>query len=235
MDYSASAIDAYVYYSYDAVYAFAHAAQIMLDDGKTTFAGEDMVAALSQVSFPGVTGEVNFKPNGDRKAGVGYSFINYADTSMTGVALGDWTAATSFVYNDGQSPDSITWPTASGERPVAVIEVDASSSSSVGLEVVGGVVAFALLVIALLVANSKKEKAKLVMLMEEVKLLQEYSKAEVDMLEDKILSFEVDVKAIEEHGGGAEKGPNGTERQGMKRLIISASELVGKEVIGKGR
>jgi len=48
---------------------------------------------------------VNFISNGDRKAGVGYSFINYADTSMTGVALGDWTAATSFVYNDGQSWD----------------------------------------------------------------------------------------------------------------------------------
>jgi len=50
MDYSANSIDAYVYYSYDAVYAFAHAAQNMLDDGKTNFAGEDMVAALSQVS-----------------------------------------------------------------------------------------------------------------------------------------------------------------------------------------
>ncbi|GMI28730.1 hypothetical protein TeGR_g3828, partial [Tetraparma gracilis] len=61
-------------------------------------------------------------------------------------------------------------------------------------------------------------------------MLQEYSDKEVSMLEQKVTEFRsVAAKAAEKEGKD-----DAFVNKAMQRLIISASELAGKEVVGKG-
>jgi hypothetical protein len=116
-DYELDDPDPYIYYAYDAVYAFAHAAQALLDDGKTQFDGPAMAEALKDLEFEGVTGPIEFEANGDREVGVGYSVLNFQGGEEGWATLGFWTVDDGLVYADGLSLEDVVWPTANGEQP----------------------------------------------------------------------------------------------------------------------
>ena len=108
--------DGYSYYAYDVVYAFAFAAQKMLDDGETSFSSSGITEALKDISFPGVTGTVDFETSGDREIGVGFTIRNFEkDTGMN--TIGNWDKATGLVFDGAQSVKTMTWSTADGSIP----------------------------------------------------------------------------------------------------------------------
>jgi hypothetical protein len=59
--------EGYTWYAYDVIYAYAHAAQHMLDAGATEFDKAGMIDALKEVTFNSVTGLVDFESSGDRE------------------------------------------------------------------------------------------------------------------------------------------------------------------------
>jgi neutral amino acid transport system substrate-binding protein len=97
----------YATYAYDAVYAFAYAAQNMIDAGDDpTDDGPGLLAELAGLEFTGATGAVSFDANYDR-IGV-YDILNQQGTGFTDI--GNWDK------NDGLKLDSdIVW--ASGYTP----------------------------------------------------------------------------------------------------------------------
>ena len=251
-NYSDYMMPTYGYYAYDAVYALAHAAQIVIDEGGSEFTGAAIREALKKVSFQGVTGTVEFMDNGDREVGVGSAILNH-DGLGDFSPLGSWTREAGFVYGEGRTRDGIVWPSSTGEQPSGVIILGEESarggfSKLVVFAIFGGALILLLLVMGCnkvkqdqLVKEKKEvvvqnEKAKLenaqlnttmVRLKKDVELLQAYSNAEISMLEDKIALFTEDMKVM------GENSSYGVLR-GMEKLLIKANELVGKEVVGKG-
>ena len=110
--------EGYTYYAYDVIYAFAHAAQRMLDEGATSFNKAAMTEALKAISFESVTGTVDFENTGDREIGAGFTIKNYkADTGFE--AIGDWDMSTGVVFKAGAQA-ALTWPTSNNAKPVDV-------------------------------------------------------------------------------------------------------------------
>ena len=120
-DYAVTAPNSYTYYAYDAVYAFAHAAQLMLDKGAEEFAGAAIIEQLKNMTFSGVTGSIDFETNGDREVGAGFTIMNHDGTGYS--SIGNWDQATALVYGDGQSVDTIQWSGGVGEANKPVNEV----------------------------------------------------------------------------------------------------------------
>jgi hypothetical protein len=107
--------EGYTYYAYDVIYAFAHAAQDMLDAGKTSFDKPGMMEALKNVAFDSVTGRVDFENSGDREIGAGFTIKNYKPEGWTSV--GNWDKETSMVFYDGEF-ENLVYPTADNSKPV---------------------------------------------------------------------------------------------------------------------
>ena len=88
--------------------------------------------------------------------------------------------------------------------------------------IVGGAVALVLLILAVHSKKEKKLKTLNTVLKSSLAVMQQYNKEEIDMLEDQIKKFSVDMAATD----GVLKD--------MAKLLIKADELVGKLVIGAG-
>jgi len=126
-------VSLYALYAYDAVYAFAHAAQRLVDAGAEHFDTELMQEALKNISFAGVTGSIFFEENGDREIGCGYTITNFNEfNSSFSTALGDWTVDGKFEYYEGVSEASIVWPTESAEKPRGSLSSPSPTSSTEG-------------------------------------------------------------------------------------------------------
>jgi len=106
--------EGYTYYAYDVIYAFAYAAQSLLDADATEFDKAAMTQALKDISFQSVTGTVDFENNGDREIGAGFTIKNYKTSGFT--AIGDWDKSTGVVFAEG-AKEAITWPSAGNVKP----------------------------------------------------------------------------------------------------------------------
>ena len=106
--------EGYTYYAYDVIYAFAHAAQKLLDDGEKHFSKAAMTEALKVISFESVTGTVDFETNGDREIGAGFTIKNYKTTGFE--AIGDWDKSTGVTFKVGAEA-AINWPTSDNSKP----------------------------------------------------------------------------------------------------------------------
>jgi ABC-type branched-subunit amino acid transport system substrate-binding protein/uncharacterized membrane protein YgcG len=93
-------LDAYAAYTYDAVYALAHALHQLLEvQGVVTIEASELLDALHSVSFVGATGTVEFYTatthdqlyHGDRRSGLAYDVLNYASDSLGFVRIATWT------------------------------------------------------------------------------------------------------------------------------------------------
>ena len=91
--------------------------------------------------------------------------------------------------------------------------------------VIGVVVVFAALLVYRERRKNFKSKMLVVELQSQLNILQSYSEAEVKKLEMQIRSFETTMQ---------EAGEGGVGSKDLRRLLINAHELVGKEIIGKG-
>jgi len=131
-NYSDYMVPTYGYFAYDAVYALAHAAQIVIDEGGSEFTGAAIREALKKVSFQGVTGTVEFMDNGDREIGVGSAILNHDGGEF--VPLGSWTREAGFFYGEGRTRDGIVWPTSTGEQPSGVVIIGEGSAQGVAMK-----------------------------------------------------------------------------------------------------
>ena len=256
-NYSDCMVPTYGYYAYDAVYALAHAAQIVIDEGGSEFEGAAMREALKKVSFQGVTGTVEFMDNGDREVGVGSAILNHDGGEF--VPLGSWTRETGFVYGEGRTRDGIVWPSSTGEQPLGMIIIGEGSaqggfSQRVVLGIVGGAIA---LVLAIVAVNSmkgrrlrkekgaaedetKQEKARAeqekdrgdLMLIENFKLKNDVAIMQ-DHNKDEIAMLEDQIQRFTEEMSDAGTGAEGLDKD-MARLLIKADEMVDKVVMGAG-
>ena len=111
MAYSTGYINGYSPYAYDGIVAFAQAATVAGEG----FTGPMLLDALrANVSFEGVTGQVEFTNRddnkGDREVGVAYAVVNHDGTDFnTLTSVGTWTVDTGLVLTDD---DFIyAWPT----------------------------------------------------------------------------------------------------------------------------
>ncbi|MCE7735885.1 MAG: ABC transporter substrate-binding protein [Candidatus Heimdallarchaeota archaeon] len=100
--------NSYSTFAYDAVYAFAYAAQKMINAGTDPEDGELLLSELQGLSFDGATGTVSFDENGDR-LGV-YDIVNLVDGVF--VVVGTWD-----VMNGMDLTGTIIWPDGSTDTP----------------------------------------------------------------------------------------------------------------------
>ena len=77
-------------------------------------------------------------------------------------------------------------------------------------------------------ASMKKENEQL---HENLKMLQKYSQAELDMIDAQIATFRKDFSKKKGLDGGA---TTMDAKKGLEKLLISASDLESEEVLGKG-
>jgi len=107
--------NSYTYFAYDAVYAFAHAAHKVVEDGYgSEFAGGEIVEALKNMAaFEGVTGTVKFESNGDREIGVGFAISNYRAGGF--VTMGNWRKDTGLLWES--EVDDMVYATVDGWLP----------------------------------------------------------------------------------------------------------------------
>lgn len=98
----------YATFAYDAVYAFAYAADNMITAGTDPEDGALLLAELKDLTFDGATGPVSFDENGDR-LGV-YDIINLVDGVF--VVVGTWD-----IPNGMQLTGTITWPDGGTKTP----------------------------------------------------------------------------------------------------------------------
>ncbi len=106
----------YATFAYDAVYAFAHAIQKVIDDGKDYTDGDVLLDALYKTEFLGATGSVSFDSNGDR-IGV-YDLLNLKGDTFEKVGTWDKVNGlqlTGTIYWDGVSKTEI--PADSAKAP----------------------------------------------------------------------------------------------------------------------
>ena len=242
LDHDIGELSKYAWGAYDAVYAFAHAAQTLIEEGASSFDPGELVEKLKTVEFEGITGWVKFDANGDRETGVGYTIVNYGGGS--GVGLGNWKAG-GFQFYDGVTEVDIEWPTSNGVKPAmkeAVDEEGGGVPMAVVIAIVGGAVAlFAVILGVICMKEQKSEKEKTLLklltrkgeevvtvltkendkLKTDAAIMQEYNKEEIAMLEEQIEKFTQDMSATGVH-------------KGMEKLLIKADELIGKVVIGAG-
>jgi ABC-type branched-subunit amino acid transport system substrate-binding protein len=80
----------YTTYVHDAVYAFAIAAHILIENGNDPLVGADLLGELQNLIFTGSTGEVSFDDNQDR---IGfYDLINLQDSVLSEIGSYDLTS-----------------------------------------------------------------------------------------------------------------------------------------------
>ena len=119
-DFSADSPNSYAYYAYDAVYAYAYAAQKVIDTaGSTAFTGANLMNALKNVSFTGLTGKIEFENSGDREVGAGFTISNHDGTNF--VTKGNWDTSTGFVASAGSDISTFTWATSDNSQPLNIV------------------------------------------------------------------------------------------------------------------
>jgi serine/threonine protein kinase/ABC-type branched-subunit amino acid transport system substrate-binding protein len=123
-DFSSEDPDEYDYYAYDTIYSIAHAVDRVASGGAAALTHENLMDALREVSFEGVTGDVAFEENGDRQVGIGFTIVNHDGAAL--VELGDWLKDTGVTFRDGLSTDSIVWSSSNNVKPDAYTESDAA-------------------------------------------------------------------------------------------------------------
>jgi len=111
--------NSYMYLAYDAVYAFAHAAHKVVEDGYwSEFAGGAIVEALKTMdAFEGVSGTVKFESNGDREIGVDFTISNYRAGEF--VAMGNWHNDVGLLWES--EVDDMVFATVDGRLPWNVV------------------------------------------------------------------------------------------------------------------
>eukprot|EP00667_Euglena_gracilis_P000110 EG_transcript_110 len=105
--------------SYDAVMAFAYALDRLAATNRTATPG-NVLAALKEVSFDGVTGPVSFDASGDRNSSA-YLLLNFQANRF--VTVGSWSPSEGFRATDVQvlwPPDRVAIPNACSSPIVAL-------------------------------------------------------------------------------------------------------------------
>ena len=103
-------IDNYDAVTFDIVYAYAYAAEMLLASGES-LTGENMAKYLRLVNFTGITGPFLFDQQGNRVP-VAYNVVNFRKGRTSPQIVGSWTSG------NLQVDDSILeWPSGSNVKP----------------------------------------------------------------------------------------------------------------------
>jgi hypothetical protein len=238
-DYAQDEPNEYTYYAYDAVYAFARAAQKMIDDDQTDFNGPALQEALKQMgAFEGVTGAVEFENNGDRETGIKFDIVNHDGNEF--LSVGSWTAGGTVVWADeAAGKDSIVWSTLDGSQVIDEV-IDAgglkdsmSAATILTMLVVGAIIVF--LVVLFFKSQIARKDKEVAELKHDLAMVQQYSDKEQKMIQDMINTFR------HEHADHkkAQQDPNksydaAAAEKDLERLLINSSEIECQDVVGKG-
>ena len=239
-DYAQDEPNEYTYYAYDAVYAFAHAAQKMIDDDQTDFNGPALQEALKQMgAFEGVTGAVEFENNGDRETGIKFDIVNHDGNEF--LSVGSWTAGGTVVWADeAAGKDSIVWSTLDGSQVIDEV-IDAgglkdsmSAATILTMLVVGAIIVF--LVVLFFKSQIARKDKEVAELKHDLAMVQQYSDKEQKMIQDMINTFR------HEHADHkkAQQDPNksydaAAAEKDLERLLINSSEIECQDVVGSTR
>ena len=101
-------LNSYAPYAYDATWAIARAADSLFKAGKSTITGDELKAALLDLSMEGVSGLVEFSKGnatkdyegqGDRETGAKYDVFNHDATAFQRVGYFEYRATASAAFN----------------------------------------------------------------------------------------------------------------------------------------
>ena len=125
-------IDSYQAYTYDAVFAIAHALHELIEvRGRSEIdADELMTALLDNVSFAGATGRVDFdsamETHGDRNSDIAYNVWNYQSVEAGLVNVGKWSPQGLSWEQEWEQLADFVYSTTDNTLPVATgpVEID---------------------------------------------------------------------------------------------------------------
>ncbi|GMI45760.1 hypothetical protein TrCOL_g13479 [Triparma columacea] len=244
-----SLVNAYAVAAYEAVYSYAHAAHSF--SGNIRSDQSEFMSHLRTSSCPGVLSNVTYDEFGDRMSTVAVANFDYG---LNEDSNGLWLTTHSFNANEGivsvGSYQTVYTGGTTNQPPVASATIiDVAGNASVGLPFILSIVAAAIFVITIVVIYFRRNEQKLGLerkadhmrmnsmrlenekLHENLKMLQQYSKEEIDMIEGQIVSFRASFS--KKNANDAEVGTVNARRD-MAKLLIPASELESEELLGKG-